>query len=580
MDFQFYPTPPDLAKRMWAKFKDRDFVRVLEPEAGAGDLAIAGKPEDRWNRGPAFHIDCCEIDATKHGILREKGLNVIGLDFMDLADGAIYSHIIMNPPFAEGAKHVLKAWDVLWNGEISAIVNAETVRNPFSQERRDLVDMIEQYGEVEYIQDAFVVEEAERKTSVEVALIWLGKSANLQRDIIGNLLEELQQDQTTTDSLLEGLQREANIALPSTAIENAVLTFNAAVKSMRDSAFASARARYYTALLGYTMAVRNGGGTDRPNAPVCSVQREIAEGYKDLKDRAWANVLRSTNVTSRLSSAAQRRVESEFEEIKKLDFTVKNIYGFLCGLIDKQGEIQLDMACDVFDLFTRYHSDNTVFYKGWKSNDRHRTCGVRLKTTRIVLPGHGAESYHNGLRWESERLLADFDKVFAMLDGKLEPEIGLVAAFKNHFHELRTGSRITSSYFDIRYYPGAGTIHFFPKSKDLVDRLNRLVGRRRQWLPPEAARVSENFWLQYDQAEKFDKELRTEVKKRTPRTGNWGWYGPLDNVISSNDKERQEMSNRLVDEAMTAVLERHGISVEFQIESQPQAQQPLLLEAA
>jgi len=292
--------------------------------------------------------------------LREKGLNVIGVDFMDLADGAIFSHVLMNPPFSHGAKHVLKAWNILWHGEICAVVNAETVRNPFSQERKELVQLIERYGEVEFIENAFLVEEAERKTSVEVALIWLGKEADIKKDIVGNLLEELQQDQNSAEGLAAGFRGEANIALPESVVENAVLVFNAAVKAMREEAFSAARAGYYQRLLGDTMAVRNGGTPESPASRINQVQSAIAEGYKDLKDRAWANVLRSTNVTSRLSSAAQRRIEAEFEQIKKLDFTVSNIYGFLCGLIEKQGEIQVDMAMDIFDLFTRYHSDNTV----------------------------------------------------------------------------------------------------------------------------------------------------------------------------------------------------------------------------
>jgi len=37
---QFYPTPGDLAYRLWAKFQDKDFSRVLEPSAGDGALIM------------------------------------------------------------------------------------------------------------------------------------------------------------------------------------------------------------------------------------------------------------------------------------------------------------------------------------------------------------------------------------------------------------------------------------------------------------------------------------------------------------------------------------------------------------
>ena len=221
-----------------------------------------------------------------------------------------------------------------------------------------------------------------------------------------------------------------------------------------------------------------------------------------------------------------------------------------------------------------------MFYRGWKSNDRHRTCGVRLKTTRIVLPRFNQE-YGNNLSWESLQKLGDIDKVFAMLDGKRVPEIGIVDLFNSDFSSLRNGERLSSSYFDIRFYRGAGTIHFFARDKAIVDRLNRLVGRHRQWLPPESERVNEAFWLQYESAEKFDKELRKEVDERSPKFGRFYGDGPLSSMVGSRrDSEVFDRAIQLVNEATDAVLERHGIPVEFQLKDERQSQQLLLLNAA
>ncbi len=36
--YQFYPTPRDLAKRVWNKLINKHPDRVLEPHAGKGDL--------------------------------------------------------------------------------------------------------------------------------------------------------------------------------------------------------------------------------------------------------------------------------------------------------------------------------------------------------------------------------------------------------------------------------------------------------------------------------------------------------------------------------------------------------------
>lgn len=558
MDFQFYPTTESLVKRAWAKFQNRVFVRVLEPSAGEAHLA-KGRPDHGshgYYSGPLAPIDCIEIDVTKHPILREEGFDVIGVDFMQFdGTGAIYSHIIMNPPFADGAKHVLKAWEILYEGECVAILNAETIRNPFSKERELLVRLIAQHGEVEFIEGAFAGADAERKTDVDVALVYLKKESSFSKDLAGDILDGLKREGHI--GLDAGFEDINELAIPANFVENSVLAFEAAVKSMRKSVFAEARAAKYAARLGMTMEQMNAEQTEAPKKAEGSlvwVQREVYKRHADFKSRAWTGILRSTEVLSRLSSSAQKRIEAEFETIKLLEFSQSNIYGFLGGLAAKQGDIQTGMALDVFDLITRFHSDNVVHFMGWKSNDRHRVAGRRIKTTRFVIPGNKTESYSRDLSWDGKQMLRDFDKVFAMLDGKIYPDNGLEAVFDNHFSELRNGGRVSSSYFDVRYYPNAGTIHFFARDKKLVDRLNKLVGRSRKWLPPEGERVSDAFWIQFDKAESFDKEIRAEASK-----GTRNWYeNPFDRM-TYRDGDEKEAAEAKVTAAIAVVLEKHGI---------------------
>lgn len=577
MDLQFYPTPQALGRRLWGKFKNQDFDRVLEPQGGDGALAEANPLNDRSMYNRRIQIDCCEIDVSKHAVLRQKGFNVVGVDFMEFANGAIYSHIIMNPPFAQGVQMVLKAWSLLWDGEIAAIVNAETIRHPFSKERQHLVRLIEQFGEVEYVEGAFAGPDSDRSSDVEVALIYLRKIADVNSDVLNDLLDGLDSDTADGKSLTQDYEARQELAVPNTVIETSVSTFNAAMKTMKESVYAEAKARYYAAMLGDTMAVRNGDqGIPSKDHTVGFVMKEISKRYADLKDRAWTSILRSSNVTSKLSSKAQKRVESEFKDIKELEFTVKNIYGFLLGIVESQGQIQIDMVLDVFDEITRYHTDNTVFYRGWKSNDRHRTCGMRIRTTRFVLPGHKSSSWRNCLDYDSMRQLADFDKVFSMLDGKSAPEVGLVDVFESQFNKLRTGSRVSGTYFDVRYYPGIGTIHFFPSNKELMDRFNRVVGKQRAWLPPSEGEVSEDFWKQYRYADKLDKELRSEAlaAARMNGTRSWGWCHFQD--LFRGDEGTKLRAESIIDAAAARVQERHGINIDRQIDAE---RQQLLLAA-
>lgn len=576
MDFQFYPTPKELGKKLWAKFKNREFIRVLEPSAGHGDLTQCA-PWDSERYVSRCPIDCCEIDITKHGRLREQGLNVVGTDFMDFGSGAIYTHVIANPPFSNGTAHVLKAWDLLWNGEIAAIINAENLRNPFSAQRRQLLRLIHKYGEVEFVENAFMVAEAERKTPVDIALVYLRKEADAQTEIFGTLLDDLTADRQTSESLAGDYQKPQEVMLPNSFIENSVLAFDAAVSAMRQAVVTLAKANHYEAHLGHTMGELNGGAREvLPDANVKFVQIEIGNRYEKLKDKAWTLILRSSNVTAKLSSAAQKRVESDFKAIAKLEFTAKNIYGFLCGIVDSAGAIQLGMMLDVFDTISRYHEDNTVFYRGWKSNTKHRTCGMRLKTTRFILPGFQTSAHRGSLDWESERLLADFDKVFSMIDGKSNPEISLASVFNTHFTDLaRCGKRVSSSYFDVRFYSGVGTIHFYPRRKDLIDRLNRLVGKERAWLPPDVNQAGKGFWTQYEQAEKFDAELRQEVLK----TGSVSYYRNHFSTLfySQTDSSEARRAQEAIDAAAARVHERHGIDIDTMIETS--TEQQMLLSA-
>jgi len=569
--YQFYPTPASLAERVWALVKKGNWARVLEPQAGNGDLALAC-PDWKREYGDRVPIDCCEINLEHHPTLRAKGLNVVGTDFLQFRNGHCYDVIIQNPPFSQGAKHVLHAWDIAWDCELVSIINASTIKNPHSEERKHLLRLIEQHGSVEFHVGSFATEEAERPTDVEVAVIYLRKRAPVAQELIGNLLSEMRTDAAKGESLSGDYDEAHELAIPNSVLENTVRAFNAAVKAMQDSVKADARASYYASLIGETMATRDGteGGT-RPDVSTKAVQRAMHAQYTVLKDRAWASVLRSVEVMDRLSQGAQRRLEASFADIMKMEFTNQNVQSFVLGIVHSQQELLIGMCCDVFDHIIRWHTEeNGTLYKGWISNNKHRTAGMRIKTKRFILPGFKAEGWQRQLNWDQIKMLSDFDKTFAALDGgRLKPEVGLCDIFTTELEALRKGARVSSSYFECRWYPGIGTIHFYPRSPKLVDALNRMVGRHRKWLPPEGTRVPEDFWRQYEESETFDKEVREKLCK-----GLRSWTTtPLQQMNSSDSHDRVK-AHETICTAIEQVLERHGINPDFAL---TQEQRPLLV---
>lgn len=571
---QYYPTPDWLGKEMWKRFKE-PLRRVLEPSAGEG--ALLKVVAQRIFPG-SMKVDAIEIDPSRHAALKDadRRISIVGHDFLEFKVGAIYSHVIMNPPFAQGAKHVLHAWDILYDGEIVALLNAETVRNAFSVERQFLASLIEQHGSVEFFSDAFKGEGVERETGVEVALVYLRKRAD-RSALMGDIVAGLKEDGLDGEALGNGYVPPTEIALPNRFVENSVQAFKAALEATRQAVLAEVRSRYYTALLGETMAQTTWDGAPvKANVSAEAVSEELGIRYDDLKDRAWTNILRSTQVTEKLSLSARQRLESEFENIKKLEFTASNIYGFLAGLSGAAGQIQAEMVCDVFDRISRHHSQNTVFYMGWKSNDKHRSVGWRIKTTRFIIPGNPSDGWRRSLGHDGEMMLADFDKVFAMLDGKRQPELSLVELFRRHFDDLRRGARLSASYFDVRYYPGVGTIHFFARDKGLVDRLNRTVGRLRKWLPPDDSAGSKGFWKQYEKAEAFDGEVHKRI--RSNHTGG-SWSCPsAGDLLYSGDETRKQTAEHAFCHAIDEVLKKHGVDLAHSLTSDGLSNQFPLLE--
>lgn len=558
-DLQFYATPPWLVAKAWSTFKDRDFKRVLEPSAGTGELAMGGLSRDfkgrRYETGTK--IDVIEIDLSKHPILRAAGFDVVGLDFLQFESLAGYSHVIGNPPFSAGCAHVLKAFDSLWQGEIVMIINATSIRNPFSAERRRLCQLVSQYGSVEFIADAFIGPEVQRKTAVEVALVHLIKPAEATSDWVGPFIKSL----AVAPESEQEFKLPGELKLPSSFVENQVAAYRAAVRAMREAAKAQAVANHYASRIGLTMARMNGQeAADPPPMTGEEIRDALLQGHENLRDRAWASVLRSTDTLQRLSSKVAKEAEAQFESIRKLDFNETNVRAFLLGIVQSQPQMQIDMALDCFLQVTRHWHENTVFYKGWKSNTKHRACGWRMRTTRFILPGFGTEAWSTSLSWDSQRRLADFDLVWAMLDGKTKPEVGLVDLFRTEFTRLKASERLSSSYFDVRYYRQAGTMHLFAREKTLVDRLNRLVGKHKGWLPPADSKSSTAFWKAYESAEKFDAEVHSELmKQRSPsdRHRHW-WDHPARALINSEGREN-EQANEALGKAVDAVLEKRGL---------------------
>lgn len=166
----FFPTPQSVLEN-YIGFLIDDLaydVDVLEPSAGLGDIAdyIQKQMQD-------CSIDVCEIRQDLQEILRIKGHNVIGDDFLrQPPQTKSYGLIVMNPPFEKnaGVKHVMQAMRFLaHDGRLIALLppsQADAVVESLTKKKANF-----NHYTMDLPKNSFNTKDAFRKTSVSVCIL-------------------------------------------------------------------------------------------------------------------------------------------------------------------------------------------------------------------------------------------------------------------------------------------------------------------------------------------------------------------------------------------------------------------------
>jgi len=122
-DYQFFPTPPDLAEYLCDLAEIDETTTVLEPSCGKGNIADAV-----WKRNPARLLGI-ELNEDLKPLLTDKPYEVLlGQDFLTYT-GEKWDRIVMNPPFSkcQDRTHILKAYELLNSGGILVAVASSSI---------------------------------------------------------------------------------------------------------------------------------------------------------------------------------------------------------------------------------------------------------------------------------------------------------------------------------------------------------------------------------------------------------------------------------------------------------------------
>lgn len=530
-DVGFYPTPSALAEQMLNLLDwDRTFT-ILEPSAGKGNIvdAILEKAylqrHRRYGDKSGVSVDCIEIDPDLRGILEykyggsqmrdlrdqicaldicneydgsENGRQLKGLreetrilestpvmvvsdDFLSFTTYKRYDAIVMNPPFANGDEHLLHALALMKNGgKVVCLLNAETIRNPYTNIRKTLKVKLDNYAaKIRYIQNAF--SGAERATDVEIALIEVDIPRKEERSFIFEGLKKAQAeqdkdqkpDELTSGDFLEQIVEQFNFEVKGTV---RLIREYEAIKPYMLTSFEEG---CKDAILTLSLAK-----DERNYFQVCDVNKYL----QIVRMKYWRALFHNKQFTGALTENLLEKYMNMLSSMGDYDFTLFNIRAFQQKMMGELSKGVNDTILDLFDKLSAAHSwypecgNNIHYFNGWATNKAHM---INLK--KVIVPTYGAfSSYSRESSKLNERaackVLADLEKVFNYLDSGDTTGPDLYEQIRS-YNAAGITKKIPFKYFYATFYK-KGTCHIEWRVPELVEKLNIYGCRHKGWLPP------------------------------------------------------------------------------------------------
>lgn len=490
----FYPTPEKIINKMLCDIDFKMIHSILEPSAGKGNIVESIKKKEKFYSSTYnkvnYDIDCIEADQNLQSILKGKNFRVVYNDFLTYDTMKEYDIIIMNPPFSNGCKHLLKALKMQQRngGAIVCLLNAETLKNPCTNDRQYLQRKLTEYNaKVEFIQDAFM--DAERKTAVEIALIKVQLPEVQRQSFILDGLQKAQQ------------QREIETETESTQLIDSDF-FKAIVNQYNLEVEAGIKLiKEYYAMKPFILS---DFGKDKETGEViqtggCILQMDIIsnrdkynnklsinEYIREVRGKYWKALFENKKFIGQLTNNLQRDFYNKVEELKNYDFSLYNIYQLKIDMQKKVVKGIEDTIMELFEEFSnKYHwydetSGNIHYYNGWKTNK------AWIINKKVIIPLKAYDDYYTDrfrpTHYDIKSKLQDIEKCFNYLDGGLTEAVDLEEALK-FAEEYGETKNIQLKYFTVTFYK-KGTCHIVFNDDELLKKFNIFGSQHKGWLPP------------------------------------------------------------------------------------------------
>lgn len=473
----FYPTPPRLAAKMLNKINGHP-CNILEPSAGRGDLVEAIKDKHELTRYN-LEIMAIENDLDLQATLRGKNINLLDSDFLAYSGPDKFDLIIANPPFDAGEKHLMKALDIIYRGQVIFLLNAETLKNPCTNIRKELIKRLAALNaDIEYISDAFLF--AERKTGVEVALISVIVKRKIEDDLFAGATDKAKETTATAEGVKD-LSRGQNI-------DEMVADYNLTVEKCTEVILSYFK--NYSRVSTYIGLFTEPGGYSSGKDMTNEMQGKINKALQAVRKSYWLKTLSLDDVSKRLTAAKTNEFRSQLDKQASMDFTASNIRQFILNVIGGYENTLIEAVVALFDQFTdaSYHGGpnekNIHYFNGWKTNEAFKI------GKKVIIPINSRYAYDETFidswsgKWKIGHgvaaILDDIDKVMNYFDGlaNYHPmSTALEGAFK-----AGESRKIISTYFTLTAYK-KGTLHLTFNDDDILRRFNVTACKGKNWLP-------------------------------------------------------------------------------------------------
>lgn len=516
---QFYPTPPSVAEKMLEGIDWAMIGTILEPSAGKGDLILAAAraayKADRWDR-MSLDVDAVEIDPylrqiCKYNFSEEKlgefedrwcdearivakvDLHMVHDDFLTYRTYKHYDLILMNPPFADGDLHLIKALEMQKDGGmVVCLLNAETIRKPYTASRQLLTRTLHEMGaEISFIEDAFS-SDAERKARVDVAVVRVSVPVAVHESTLFERMKKAAEDEYIPDEEISAL-------VPSNYIDQAICHYNAEV------AATMALIKEYNALKPYI--TQSFGDAYGAKDPILSLVvkgdseyhgLDVKKYMRRVRLKYWRALFSNEEFIGRLTSNLRSQFNKNVEKMADYEFSAFNIKQVMLEMNASMQQGVRDTIMNLFEKLTVEHSwypecaNNRHYYNGWKTNKAHKI------GKKSIIPQNGLFSSYS---WDKDKgfdvyaaynVLSDIEKAFDYLDGgHFTGSRHDLSAFLKYASERRQNRNIECTYFTVDLFK-KGTVHikFRPEAMPLVDRLNIYAAKGKSWLPPNYGKTS------------------------------------------------------------------------------------------